>query len=35
VNELDALGEPIVKLPADAASRRSLEAILASVNGGL
>jgi CO dehydrogenase maturation factor len=35
VNELDALGEPIVKLPADAPSRRSLEAILASVNGGL
>jgi len=35
VNELDALGEPIVKLPQDAASRRSLEAILASVNGNL
>jgi CO dehydrogenase maturation factor len=35
VNELDALGEPIVKLPADSPSRRSLEAILASVNGGV
>jgi CO dehydrogenase maturation factor len=35
VNELDALGEPIVKLPADAPIRRTLEAILASVNGGL
>jgi CO dehydrogenase nickel-insertion accessory protein CooC1 len=35
VNELDALGEPIVKLPEDAPSRRSLETILASVNGGL
>ncbi len=35
VNELDAVGEPIVRLPADAPSRRSLEAILASVNGGL
>jgi CO dehydrogenase maturation factor len=35
VNELDALGEPIVKLPKDAPARRSLEALLASVNGGL
>jgi CO dehydrogenase maturation factor len=35
VNELDALGEPLVKLPEDAPSRRSLEAILASLNGGL
>jgi CO dehydrogenase maturation factor len=35
VNELDALGEPIVKLPEDAAIRRSLENILASLNGGL
>jgi CO dehydrogenase maturation factor len=35
VNELDARGEPIVKLPGDAVLRRSLEAILASLNGGL
>jgi CO dehydrogenase maturation factor len=35
VNELDALGEPIVKLPADSPVRRSLEAILASLDGGL
>lgn len=35
VNELDALGEPIVKLPEDAPIRRSLAAILASLNGGL
>ena len=35
VNELDALGEPIVKLPEDAPARRSLEALLASVNGGV
>jgi CO dehydrogenase maturation factor len=35
VNELDALGEPIVNLPEDAPVRRSLEAILASVDGGL
>ncbi len=34
VNELDALGEPLVKLPEDAPVRRSLSAILASVNGG-
>ena len=33
VNELDAQGEPIVKLPPNAPSRRSLEAILASLNG--
>ena len=35
VNELDALGQPIVGLPEDAPVRRSLEAILASLNGGL
>ncbi len=35
VNELDAQGQPIVSLPANAPVRRSLEAILASVNGGL
>jgi CO dehydrogenase maturation factor len=35
VNELDALGEPLVNLPEDAPVRRSLGAILASVNGGL
>jgi CO dehydrogenase maturation factor len=35
VNELDALGEPIVRLPEDATIRRSLAAILASLNGGL
>jgi CO dehydrogenase maturation factor len=34
VNELDALGEPIVKLPADAPSRRSLEAVLSVLDGG-
>jgi CO dehydrogenase maturation factor len=35
VNELDALGEPIIKLPEDAPARRSLETLLTSVNGGL
>jgi CO dehydrogenase maturation factor len=35
VNELDALGEPIIRLPQDALARRSLEAILQSVNGGV
>ena len=35
VNELDALGEPIVKLPEDAPIRRSLQAILTSMNGGV
>ena len=35
VNELDALGQPIVKLPADAPSRQSLEVILTSLDGGL
>jgi CO dehydrogenase maturation factor len=35
INDLDALGEPIVKLPEDAPARRSLEAILATVDGGL
>ena len=35
VNELDALGEPIVKLPLDSVSRRSLESILATLNGAL
>jgi CO dehydrogenase maturation factor len=34
VNELDAQGEPIVKLPADAVARQSLETILASMDGG-
>jgi CO dehydrogenase maturation factor len=33
VNELDALGEPLVHLPDDAPVRRSLEAILASLDG--
>ncbi len=33
VNELDALGEPIVSLPEEAPVRRSLEAILAAVDG--
>jgi CO dehydrogenase maturation factor len=35
VNELDALGEPLVKLPDDAPIRRSLGSILASLNGGI
>jgi CO dehydrogenase maturation factor len=35
VNELDALGQAIVGLPDDAPSRRALDAILASLNGGL
>ena len=35
VNELDALGEPIVRLPEDAPMRRTLEATLASLDGGL
>jgi CO dehydrogenase maturation factor len=35
VNELDALGEAIIDLPADAPSRRSLEAILSAVDGVL
>lgn len=35
VNELDALGQPIVALPEDAPVRRSLEAILASLDGGV
>lgn len=35
VAELDALGEPIVRLADDAAVRRTLEAMLASLNGGL
>jgi CO dehydrogenase maturation factor len=35
VNELDALGKPIIMLPADAASRHSLELVLASLNGGM
>jgi CO dehydrogenase maturation factor len=35
VSELDALGEPIVALPEDAASRQALDAILAGVDGGL
>ncbi len=35
VAELDAEGTPLVKLPANAPVRRTLEAILASLNGGL
>jgi CO dehydrogenase maturation factor len=35
VNELDALGKPIVDLPSDSPFRQSLETILASLNGGL
>jgi CO dehydrogenase maturation factor len=35
VNELDALGQPIVGLPEDAPVRRSLESILKAVDGGL
>ena len=35
VNELDALGEPIVKLRADAPARRALETFLTSLNGGV
>lgn len=35
VNELDALGEPIVRLPEDAPIRRALAGILASLDGGL
>jgi CO dehydrogenase maturation factor len=35
VNNLDAMGEPIVKLPEDAPMRRSLEKILTTVDGGL
>jgi CO dehydrogenase maturation factor len=34
VNELDAVGEPLVKLPEDAPIRRSLETILTAINGG-
>ncbi len=35
VNELDALGEPIIKLPDDSPIRRALEEILTSVDAGL
>jgi CO dehydrogenase maturation factor len=35
VGELDAFGRPIVQLALDAPSRRSLETILASLDGGL
>jgi CO dehydrogenase maturation factor len=35
VADLDAVGEPIVRLPADAPSRQALGAILASLDGGL
>lgn len=35
VNELDAMGQPIVELPEDAPSRQALDSILASLNGGL
>lgn len=33
VNELDAMGEPLVKLPDDSPIRRSFEAILSTVDG--
>jgi len=35
VNDLDAMGQPIVALPQDSPVRRTLEAILSSLNGGL
>ncbi len=35
IAELDVLGQPIVRLPADAPSRRALGAILAALEGGL
>jgi CO dehydrogenase maturation factor len=35
IAELDAQGQPIVRLPLDAPSRRSLDRILAEVDGGL
>jgi len=35
VNELDAMGQAIVRLPEDAPSRQALDAILVSLNGGL
>ncbi|MEJ2211330.1 MAG: AAA family ATPase [Anaerolineae bacterium] len=35
INELDAMGQPIVALPEDAPMRRTLEAILSSLDGGL
>jgi CO dehydrogenase maturation factor len=35
VNDLDAMGQPIVALPEDAPVRRTLETILASLDGGL
>lgn len=35
INELDALGKPVVLLPPEAPSRISLETFLASLNGGL
>jgi CO dehydrogenase maturation factor len=35
IAELDAEGQPIVKLPPDAPSRRALDQILAEVDGGL
>ncbi|HSJ58971.1 MAG TPA: AAA family ATPase [Anaerolineae bacterium] len=35
VNELDAMGEPIVKLPVDSPARLKLEEILSSLNGGM
>jgi CO dehydrogenase maturation factor len=34
VNELDAMGEPIVKLPPDSPLRQKVEAILTSLDGG-
>lgn len=35
VNDLDAMGQPIVALPEDAPVRRTLETILSSLDGGL
>ena len=35
VNDLDAMGQPIVALPQDSPVRRTLEAILSSLNGGV
>lgn len=35
VNELDAMGEPLVKLPAESPIRRSFESILKAVDGAL
>jgi CO dehydrogenase maturation factor len=35
VNDLDALGEPIIKLREDAPARRALEMLLSSLDGGV